>query len=31
LESGQKRFWFETTADECIINSSSKLKPLLIS
>jgi hypothetical protein len=31
LESETKRFWFKTTADEGIINNSSKLEPLLIS
>jgi hypothetical protein len=31
LESKSKRFWFQTVADEGIINSGSKLEPLLIS
>jgi hypothetical protein len=31
LKSGPKRFWFQTTADEDIISSDSKLEPLLIS
>jgi hypothetical protein len=31
LESGPKRFWFKTDADEGIISSSSKLELLLIS
>jgi hypothetical protein len=30
LESGPKQFWFKTVADEGIISSGSKLKPLLI-
>jgi hypothetical protein len=31
LESGPKQFCFQTTTDEGIISSSSKLEPLLIS
>jgi hypothetical protein len=31
LESGPKRFWFKTAADEGIISSGSQLEPLLIS
>jgi hypothetical protein len=31
LESGPKRFWFQTATDEGIISNSSKLEPLLIS
>jgi hypothetical protein len=31
LESGPKRFWFQTATDEGIIISSLKLEPLLIS
>jgi hypothetical protein len=30
LESGPKRFWFQTADDEYIISSGSKLEPLLI-
>jgi hypothetical protein len=30
LESGPKRFWFQTADDEDIISSGSKLEPLLI-